>query len=123
LYSFGTFFPVLVSCIKKNLATLLITYHICKSELCWQMSRVGQPMSKILKNAHEPELGFFKATTLLPWRDSISRLIAPISSVAGGDATTRHRRQVRFRFTGYHMSQKWAYRLYLNSDLCSQVPM
>jgi hypothetical protein len=37
---------------------------------------------------------FIKTTTLcIPWRDSISRPIAPISSVAGGDVTTRPRRQ------------------------------
>jgi hypothetical protein len=35
-----------------------------------------------------------KATTLhIPWRDSISRLIAPVSSEKGGDNTIRPRRQ------------------------------
>jgi hypothetical protein len=32
----------------------------------------------------------------IPWRDSISRLIAPVSSVAGGDFTIRPRRQEVF---------------------------
>jgi hypothetical protein len=35
----------------------------------------------------------FKKYHPIPWRDSISRPIAPISSVAGGDVTTRPIRQ------------------------------
>jgi hypothetical protein len=38
-------------------------------------------------------LNFFKSYRPVPWQDSISRPIAPISSVAGGDDTTRPCRQ------------------------------
>jgi hypothetical protein len=33
---------------------------------------------------------FLKATTLYPWRDSISQPIAPVSSIAGGDVRQYH---------------------------------
>jgi hypothetical protein len=36
---------------------------------------------------------FIKATTL-PWRDSVSRLIAPAYPVSNGDITTRPRRRI-----------------------------
>jgi hypothetical protein len=40
-----------------------------------------------------PVKNLFQNYHSMPWRDSISRRIAPVSSVAGGDDTTRPRRQ------------------------------
>jgi hypothetical protein len=40
----------------------------------------------------------------MPWRDSISRLIAPVSSLAGGDGSTRPRRQQPMLNLGTHSS-------------------
>jgi hypothetical protein len=54
----------------------------------WTLSQRGEHIFFLFKNYHS-----------LPWRDSISRLIAPVSSVAGGDDTTRPRRRARAGWT------------------------
>jgi hypothetical protein len=48
---------------------------------------------------------FLFTKNLLPWRDSISRPIAPVSLAAGGDVSTRPRRGIFFAARGSVISE------------------
>jgi hypothetical protein len=71
----------------------LKSYHpiACRDSISprWQVETIP------LHRPHRPRVQhFFKTTTLgIPWRDLISRPIALVSSVAGGDDTTRPHRK------------------------------
>jgi hypothetical protein len=59
----------------------------------------------VIRTVRRGLLDFKKATTLcIPRRDSISRPIAPVSLVAGGDDTTIPRRQGKWPFSFYGRS-------------------
>jgi hypothetical protein len=83
--------------------SLYIHTYLCTVDIhSWQSARSMRRqvcgITKISMNPRcivyqQPFWKFFKLPSYLPWRDSISRPIAPISSVACGDDTTRPRRQ------------------------------
>jgi hypothetical protein len=87
-------FPVLVSRTNKNLATLLtrkkmIIFFALVSYLHLEHSGRRNVGLFIIFSVSF----FFKSCHPIPRRDSISRPIAPASSVAGGDDAIRPRRQ------------------------------
>jgi hypothetical protein len=71
----------------------LSKWCLCPNDAFVQMMPLQMCLAQLnespkLLSARQP---FLKSHHPIPWRDSISRYIAPVSSVAGGDNTTRPR--------------------------------